>query len=334
MTATTTREDWTTRAALGLVMGAALTVGTWSVYTLLTHRFHTPKLVGTFGSVMFDAAALFFARLAQRYATSPDSGLIPRLAMLAMVTTSAWVNWQHALIQHWGTVGCVVLAAAPVVAELAFELNHRYIHREALRAQGRVPSALPVVGKWGWLLHPRRAYRVIDRAVLTRLDAVTDEAPQPADAQHPAAASSVAAAEAHQVMLPEYVVRALSAASTATPQLLAAPAVRDTPTEAADQAGDAPLERRDAQHQETAAAPQRLTVVQRGDAPAAADLASLSKADAVRAARDALPSTSATEIAKHLAQHGITADAPYIRTVLSRDARSKTKAQPTNGGYL
>jgi Protein of unknown function (DUF2637) len=166
--------DWTTRILLALVMTGALGVGTWSVFTLLTHKLHAPTPLAFFGCGMFDVAALYFARLAQRYATTPDSGLAPRAAMLAMICTSSWVNWQHAALEHWGAVGGVMLGAAPIVAELAFEMWHRYEHREALRALGRVAERLPVLGKWAWLTHGRRSRRVIYahiRAALTETEA-------------------------------------------------------------------------------------------------------------------------------------------------------------------
>lgn len=328
-------KDKTLRGALFLVMGAALTVGTWSIYTLLTARFHAPIPVALFGSVMFDAAALYFARLAQKYATSPDSGLVPRLAMLAMVSSSSWVNWQHALLEQWGRVGCIILAGAPIVSEVAFELHHRFVHKEALRAQGRVPSALPVIGKWAWLLHPGKAYRVIDQAVVTRLEVVASEVQRitpEIEAHRITAASHGAADAAHQVTLPDYVVRALTAASPHQPQPAAAPVADDAPAEAPAHADDAPVERREARPAPEPAAPRITSVVKRSEAPRITDIASLSKAAAVRAIRDAYPAASNAEIARHLAQHGITADAAYIRTVLSRTAKKTDRPMP--GGYL
>jgi hypothetical protein len=118
---------------------------------------------------MFDGAAFFFARLSQRYATTSDSGLAPRAAMLAMISTSAWVNWRHAHLENWGTVGGVILAAAPVVAELAFEMWHRFEHREALRRQGRVAQSLPVLGYLSWATHPFRSRKVIDGHVVAAI---------------------------------------------------------------------------------------------------------------------------------------------------------------------
>lgn len=165
MTTPPPTTDRLTRAALIFVMVAALTVGTWSIYTLLTQHFHAPTQVAVFGCAMFDAAALFFARLAQRYATSEDSGFAPRLAMLATVSASSWTNWTHAQMEGWGTVGGVVLGAAPVIAEVAFELYHRYVHRDALRRRGRVAAALPVFGKWAWLMYLPTSFRAMRKVV-------------------------------------------------------------------------------------------------------------------------------------------------------------------------
>lgn len=159
-------------AVLILVMGAALTVGTWSIYTLLTDLFGAPRLVAAFGALMFDGAALFFALLSHRYATSPDSGIAPRLAMVVMVTASAWINWRHADMEHWGRVGSILLAGAPVTAELTFELWRRWKDREARRAQGRTPKALPVLGLIAWVRYPGRSWRVASGAILSTLEQI------------------------------------------------------------------------------------------------------------------------------------------------------------------
>lgn len=170
-----TPADWAIRIVLVAVMTAALAVGTWSIYTLLTTVFGVPQFVAILGCGMFDGAALFFALLSQRYATTTDSGFAPRLAMLAMVSISSWVNWQHAQLEKWGTVGGVILAAAPGIAELAFLMFHKFAHRETLRNLGRVPQALPTLGKWAWLAHPARSRKTVDahiKAALTEHEAV------------------------------------------------------------------------------------------------------------------------------------------------------------------
>ena len=62
----------------------------------------------------------------------------------------------------------------------------------------------------------------------------------------------------------------------------------------------------------------------------------LSKADAVRRVRDALPSLNAVQIAEHLTRRGWETTDGYVRTVNSRDAQKpqpKPKPEP-NGPYL
>ncbi|MFF8610769.1 DUF2637 domain-containing protein [Streptomyces sp. NPDC015346] len=170
-------KKWAIRIVLGLVMAAALGVGTWSIFTLLTDTFHTPKPIALLGCGLFDVAAIFFALLGQSYATTTDSGLAPRLAMFAMVCTSSWVNWKHAELEKWGTVGGVIFASAPVIAELAFEMWHKFEHRATLRALGRVAQTLPVLGKWAWIAHPFRSRKTLDahiRAALTEHEAVAE----------------------------------------------------------------------------------------------------------------------------------------------------------------
>lgn len=179
-----TPSDWAIRAVLVLVMTAALAVGTWSIYTLLTQQLAAPQPIAILGCGMFDVAALFFALLSQKYAVTTDSGLAPRLAMLTMISTSAWVNWQHGQLEQWGTVGSVILAAAPVIAELAFEMFHRYAHRETLRSLGRVAQTLPVLGKWAWIAHPIRSRKTLDahiKAALTEHEAVASRREELAD---------------------------------------------------------------------------------------------------------------------------------------------------------
>ncbi|MEU6233848.1 DUF2637 domain-containing protein [Kitasatospora sp. NPDC047058] len=319
------------RAVLFLVMGAALTVGTWSIYTLLTAKFHAPKEVAVFGAGMFDIAALFFALLSQRYATSPDSGLAPRLAMLAMVSTSSWVNWTHAQMEDWGLVGGVILAAAPVIAELSFEMWHRYEHREALRRQGRVPGALPVIGGLTWILFPGRSHRVMRRTVGARLsiiDKQADTAASADDAHHVERITqphqSIAAShgnEAQQIVITLQQPQPITAARRPD-------TAHDAPSEVARQRRDAPPRIITVPQPASAAASSGDAV----EAPRDIDFAELSTAAAVRAMRDALPEATAQQIADALAPHGITTNASYVRTVLSR--ASSAAPQQGTGGYL
>ncbi|MFF1298164.1 MULTISPECIES: DUF2637 domain-containing protein [unclassified Streptomyces] len=205
-----TPSDWAIRIVLALVMSAALAVGTWSIYTLLTERLHAPQPIAVLGCGMFDISALFFALLSQRYAVTTDSGLAPRLAMLTMVATSAWVNWQHGQMENWGPVGSVILSAAPIIAELSFEMFHRFAHRETLRSLGRVAQTLPVLGKWAWIAHPLRSRKTIDahiKAALTEHEAVAERREEVAGVRARAIVS---------VPLPTVTLERVSASASAT----------------------------------------------------------------------------------------------------------------------
>lgn len=226
-------KAWVIRIVLGLVMTAALGVGTWSIYTLLTEVFGTPKAVAVLGCGLFDVAAIFFALLGQSYATTTDSGLAPRLAMLTMVSTSSWVNWKHAQLEHWGTVGGVIFASAPIIAELAFEMWHRFEHRATLRALGRVAQTLPVLGKWAWMAHPLRSRKTIDahiKAALTEHEAVAALREETATER----AAQILAGATYTVdrvpaTAPQSAMRDIPLTATERPALTAADATRDAP---------------------------------------------------------------------------------------------------------
>lgn len=327
------RKKKAIRGALFLVMGAALAVGTWSIYTLLTVKFHAPAQIAFFGSGMFDIAALYFALLAQSYATSEDSGLAPRLAMFTMVSASTWTNWTHARLEGWGTVGGILLGSAPGIAEVAFEMWHRFEHREALRQQGRVQASLPVIPGLAMLLFPVKSFKATRNAVearLTRIEveaarlASTDAPPAERITASPATALAAARDDAQHIVITLQQPRQIAP----SPQPRRTPAAADAPSVYARQERDA--------------APRIITVPQAAsndagvneslEAPHDLDLTALSKAAAVRAMRDAHPDAQAQQIADALAPHGITVNANYVRTVLSR--ASSTDPQQGTGGYL
>lgn len=65
-------SDWAIRIVLVAVMTAALAVGTWSIYTLLTQVFHVPGLIAVLGCGMFDGAAL-------RWRSAVSAALAPHM---------------------------------------------------------------------------------------------------------------------------------------------------------------------------------------------------------------------------------------------------------------
>jgi hypothetical protein len=156
-----------------LVVGAALAMSWWSLYSLaLAYRVPLALAVGV--STIFDGAALVLGDLARRYATTTDSGLAPRSAMLALVVTSAWLNWRHALMLGLPAPGQMMFSAPSLIAGGVWELMRRWDHREAMRSVGRVPEALPMLGRWAWLLFPRSALSAQRSIISAQLSAVLE----------------------------------------------------------------------------------------------------------------------------------------------------------------
>lgn len=166
------KRSFSTQSAWVVVVGAALAVSWWSLYSLAHSRFGMPFVLAAVVSTVFDGGALVLADLTQRYARTTDSGAAPRLLMLALIATSVWLNYQHAVMLGYSRPGEVLFSAPPAVAGLLFEVEQRYLHREALRAYGRVAPALPAFGRWAWLMHPIRTIRRVWRITASRIDSV------------------------------------------------------------------------------------------------------------------------------------------------------------------
>lgn len=170
----TDSRKWAERLLSGfgwiVVVCAALAISTWSLYAV--GRFYgLPPIIAGLVSASFDGAALTSADLSLKYArTHGDSGLAARLCVFVFAGASAWLNAQHASLVHDPSAARVMFAFPPVAAVVVFELQQRWIRRGALRAAGRVPSALPVFGRWSWVLFPGRTLGTIRKIVRARLD--------------------------------------------------------------------------------------------------------------------------------------------------------------------
>lgn len=155
------------------VLVMALGISWWSLFDL-ARAFGVPAVLAAGVSLVFDAAALVCARLSHQYSLSPDSGAGPRLTMLALVSASVYLNWQHAAVAGYGTTAAVMFAAPAVVAVLLFELESGWRSREGRRARGRVAEPLPVIGRWGWTFHPWQSVVTVWRVSHERGQAVRD----------------------------------------------------------------------------------------------------------------------------------------------------------------
>lgn len=160
-----------TRSGWLIVTGACLTLSAWSLYFVARH-YGVPAPIAVIVSACFDGAAILSADLALRYARSSDSGTGPRLGVLAFAGLSGWLNSQHAVMVHDPSPARVLYAAPPVIAVIIFEFHTRFERRAALRNAGRVPAALPALGRWAWVLFPLRSLGTIRAIVAYRLSVI------------------------------------------------------------------------------------------------------------------------------------------------------------------
>ncbi|WP_018680307.1 DUF2637 domain-containing protein [Actinokineospora enzanensis] len=144
---------WVATAAWLVVVAAALGISWWSLFDY-ARTFAIPTPLAATVSLVFDAAALIVAGLAQRYASSPDSGAGPRLTMLVLLAGSIYLNWEHAASKGYGVQASIMFAAPAAIGIVLFELQMAWRSRAARRARGRVAPPLPVIGAWRWVLHP------------------------------------------------------------------------------------------------------------------------------------------------------------------------------------
>ncbi|MFJ2884298.1 hypothetical protein [Streptomyces sp. NPDC087272] len=118
-TASTTLRD-TIVAALAV---ASFILSGWSLATLLMTA-GAPKEVAVFGVAVFDGVALLAALQVYEHRREPHKGGGARLVMMLALIASAVVNSKHGHdIGGWPTA--MVLGAAPLAFEVAFELRHR-----------------------------------------------------------------------------------------------------------------------------------------------------------------------------------------------------------------
>jgi hypothetical protein len=167
---TLAKESWASRRAWLVILLFSLGFSAWSLFTM-ARSMGAPVWLAVGASTVFDGAAIVLGDQAHRARLEGDSALQERLTVAALVGCSAWLNWQHAAKVGWGSFG-LLPAAAPVVAEVLFELRTKFAHRAHLRAQGLVAPRLVPLGRWSWMVFPGRSWTVVKSQISGRLDAI------------------------------------------------------------------------------------------------------------------------------------------------------------------
>ncbi|GLW95153.1 DUF2637 domain-containing protein [Actinokineospora globicatena] len=159
--------SWSANMAWIVVLVAAMGISWWSLFEY-ARGFSIPTPLAAVVSLVFDASALIVAGLAHRYALSPYSGAGPRFALLALLAGSVYLNWEHAAGKGYGIEASIMFAAPAAVGILLFELHIGWHSRSERRARGRVARSLPVIGAWGWFLHPLQSVTTLWRVTHAR----------------------------------------------------------------------------------------------------------------------------------------------------------------------
>ncbi|GLZ41858.1 DUF2637 domain-containing protein [Actinokineospora sp. NBRC 105648] len=159
--------SWSANMAWIVVLVAAMGISWWSLFEY-ARSFSIPTPLAAVVSLVFDASALIVAGLAHRYALSPYSGAGPRFALLALLAGSVYLNWEHAAGKGYGIEASIMFAAPAAVGILLFELHIGWHSRTERRARGRVARSLPVIGAWGWFLHPLQSLTTLWRVTAAR----------------------------------------------------------------------------------------------------------------------------------------------------------------------
>lgn len=161
-------EKFLNRFGWLIVMAAALGFSTWSLYFIARH-YGAPAPAAVVVSTFFDGAAVLCADYALKYARSGESAFIPQLGVFILAGLSAYLNSQHAILQHQISAARILYAAPPIVAVVIYEFHVRWERRRALRNSGRIPAAMPVFGRYAWFLFPVKTLRVMRTITAHRL---------------------------------------------------------------------------------------------------------------------------------------------------------------------
>lgn len=325
------RTAW--RLALTIVSLAALATTGWSLYAVARH-YDAPQLIAVAVFLVFDGIAYACLHLASEASAAGRSAFGARATAVGMAGVSVYLNRFHADLIHGGTPAFLLFAIPTVGLLLLSELSWAGPRAEARAARAEQPYKLPAFGGWAWALAPRLAGKTVKARAVAHIEhGPTTPVAEPA-VKHTA---SEVLRRRFAEMDPADAIRIAHDAHPDTPpaelaSLLITYGVIVDAVQVALVLGGTPeritLERDDADD-----APDDAD-----DAPQVTAPPALSKAKAILEAATVLgPGFKADDIVDRVQRiNRITTDAPYVRAVLSREAKkAKPKDDaPMEGGFL
>ncbi|MFG2670509.1 hypothetical protein [Streptomyces sp. NPDC048445] len=331
------RNAW--RFALTIVSLAALATTGWSLYAVARH-YDAPKVIAVAVFLVFDGIAYACLHLASEASAAGRSAFGARATAVGMAGVSVYLNRFHAGLIHGGTPAFLLFAIPTVGLLLLSELSWAGPRAEARASRAEQPYRLPAFGGWAWALAPRLAGSTVKKRAIHHIEHGPTAAVTTVDAPSKHTATEVLRRRFAE-MDPADAIRIAHDAHPDTPpaelasMLITYGVIVDAVQVALVLHGQPPavtVERGD-----TDDAP-RDALDDAGDAPQVNSPPALTKTDAIMAAATALgPGFKAADIVDRVQRiNRITTDAPYVRAVLSREAkRAKPDGddRPMEGGY-
>ncbi|ROQ69193.1 hypothetical protein EDD93_3690 [Streptomyces sp. 840.1] len=335
------RTAW--RLALTVVSLAALATTGWSLYAVARH-YDAPQLIAVAVFLVFDGIAYACLHLASEASAAGRSAVGARATAVGMAGVSVYLNDFHANLIHGGTPASLLFAMPTVGLLLLSELSWAGPRAEARAERAEQPYRLPAFGGWAWALAPRLAGSTVKARAIAHIEhgpTTTSTVPEP-PVKHtasevlrrrfaemdPADAIRIAH-DAHPDTPPAELASMLITYGVHVDAVQVALVLGGRPAQVTVERGDTDDAPRDALD-DAADAPQVSTPL---------TPLPLTKTDAIMAAASALgPGFKAADIVDRVQRiNHITTDAPYVRAVLSREAKKAKPdgdGRPMEGGFL
>lgn len=329
------RGAW--RAALTLVSLAALATTGWSLYAVARH-YDAPKPIGIAVFLVFDGIAYACLHLASEASAAGRSAVGARVTAASMAAVSVYLNDFHADLINGGTPASLLFAMPTVGLLLLSELSWAGPRADARAARAEQPYRMPTFGGWAWALAPRLAGSTVRARAIAHIEhgPVTPSVEPPVKytasevlrrrfaEMDPADAIRIAH-DAHPDTPPAELASMLITYGVHVDAVHVALVLAGRPAQVT-------LDREDADD-----AP-RDALGDADDAPQVTPRPALTKAQAIVDAASALgPDFKAADVVKRVKRiNRITVDAPYVRAVLSREAKKRPASteRPMEGGFL
>ncbi|GAA0705176.1 hypothetical protein GCM10010193_70290 [Kitasatospora atroaurantiaca] len=341
--------------AMAIIAPAAAGITAWSLYYVAMF-FGVPQWLAVTTALVYDGVALGCLYLASEAVRAALSAAGPLAATFVMAGISVYLNVFHAQLIHGGTPAALFFATPTFGLLVLSHLAWSGTRNRARAARGDTPLRLPAYGVLTWLLAHEHAGKALKKSAEERVTGASSMAPavaprrtarevlvekfaslDPVDAVQLLAGANPHLDPAELAELAQQYGKQMTATDVAlilggeriTVQRVAVPAPRPAPAAAVQPSVVPPAP----QLPPPPAATPPMPLAPPAPVPAApapqgaAAGQGLAKAELVRQTAALLGHGATARIIAEavMAQHGIAADASYVRTVQARDRKAAAK---------